>query len=162
MERRNRAINLRSLSYPWEYVAKECGYRNASTACRDVLSTLEKRRHETFRHVDAFIQQELEKLDMIERLMWRVVNRKHVLAQNGRVVLDPVTQEAMQDDGPLFQATDRLLKIHERRSKLLGLDSPARVDIKVNDEMDERIKRLMEQMGNPVQPEVEAPVDHFQ
>lgn len=151
--RRDKAIALRSTSTPWPIIAKECGYSSASYACKDILTTLEKRRKETYRHVDGYIQLELDKLDMMERLMWRVVNRKHVLAQNGRVVLDPVTQEAMLDDGPLFQATDRLLKIHERRAKLLDMESATKVNVTVSDEMDQKIKALMAEMDNPVQEE---------
>jgi hypothetical protein len=31
------------------------------------------------------------------------------------------------DDGPKLQAIDRLLRVMERRSKLLGLDAPAKI-----------------------------------
>lgn len=154
--RRDKAIQLRTTGAAWAVVAKECGYNSAAYAARDVLAYLAKRRQETYRHVDGYIQLELDKLDLLERLMWRVINKKHVLAQNGRVVLDPVTQEAMLDEGPLFQATDRLLKIHERRSKLVGMEAATRVDVTVSDEIDQKIKALMAEMDNPVLDEEQA------
>lgn len=157
--RRDKAIALRAASTPWPIIAKECGYSSAGAACADVLRVLEKRRKETYRHVDGFIQLELDKLDMMERLMWRIVNKRHVLAQHGHVVLDPETGDAMLDDAPLFQATDRLLKIHERRSKLLGLEAATRVDVTVSDEMDQKIKALMAEMDNPVQEEQAVAAD---
>jgi hypothetical protein len=45
--------------------------------------------------------------------------------------LDALTsaQVALEDDAPVLAAVDRLLRIQERRAKLLGLDAPVRADV---------------------------------
>src|SRR6266567_8096904 len=48
----------------------------------------------------------------------------------GKIVQDE-NGETLLDDGPVLQATDRLVKIAARRATLLGLDAPARSRIEV-------------------------------
>jgi hypothetical protein len=56
----------------------------------------------------------------------------HVSA-SGKIVRDD-NGEPLIDDGPTMQAADRILKIIERKTKLLGLDAPQKVesDVQVN------------------------------
>lgn len=66
----------------------------------------------------------------------RVVRRR-LLDENGAFVIlstnedgEPsYAEEEVSDASPLFQAVDRLLKIQERRARLLGLDSPVKQEI---------------------------------
>lgn len=92
---------------------------------------------------------ELERLDEMHAAVLAVLEREHVTVQQGKVVrrrvgvelddngepvLDgegqpiPVYEDVL-DDAPVLQAVDRLLKIQERRAKLLGLDAPAKAEV---------------------------------
>lgn len=59
------------------------------------------------------------------------VVREVVLGDDGRPVINAVTglpvSVPIRDDGPRLAAIDRLLKIQERRARLLGLDKPTKV-----------------------------------
>ena len=70
---------------------------------------------------------ELERLDSMEAAVWQVLERKHLTVSNGRVVYHE--DEPLEDDAPVLHAVDRLLRIAERRARLLGLDQPVRVDV---------------------------------
>src|SRR5690606_2199134 len=61
---------------------------------------------------------------------------RHILVNNGRVILDPDTEQPMEDDAIVLQAIDRLVKIEdarrrnaERRAKLNGYDMPLQTEI---------------------------------
>jgi hypothetical protein len=64
------------------------------------------------------------------REVWQVLQRTHVVVSQGRVVKDD-NGVPIPDDAPVLAATDRLLKIQERRAKLLGLDMPTRSKVEV-------------------------------
>ena len=52
---------------------------------------------------------------------------------------------AIVDTGTInecLNAIDRALKIAERRAKLLGLDAPAKQDVRITDSLDREIERL--------------------
>ncbi len=97
---------------------------------------------------------ELAKLDRIERHLLSVMGREHFRVDHGRVIMelqpDPETGEIsrrpMIDDGPGVQAAMGLLRVQERRARLLGLDAPAqiRVETVTEDELDAEIRRLSE------------------
>lgn len=146
-ERRIKAIELKRRSYPWHYIAGQLGYTSPQHAAQDVLTALERRRKENARQLDAYVQLELEKLDALERLMMRITGSRHILVQQGRVMINPVTQELMEDNMPYMQATDRLLRIAERRAKLLGLDSAVKVDMRVSEETDMKIEQLLAELA---------------
>lgn len=149
-ERRRRAAELRRISVPWAEVARQLGYQNASAAAKDVLSALGRERRVTAAHAAGVVQLELNKLDAMEYLLWRIAGKQHITVQNGRVVLDPQSGEVVPDSAPVMMAIDRLVKVQERRAKLLGLDSVSKIDISVTDEMSSRIRELMSELGSPI------------
>ena len=85
---------------------------------------------------------ELERLDLMQHTMMEILGEKHLLVSSGSVisaeVLDdfgnPVHDELtgapkrvrLSDCGPKFAAVTALIKISERRAKLLGLDAPTK------------------------------------
>ena len=93
---------------------------------------------------------ELLKLDVIERRLFGVLGREHAKVDHGRKIMDlvkdpqtgEVTQRPMLDDGPVIQAATALLRVQERRAKLLGLDAPAqhRVEVITDDMLDAEIR----------------------
>jgi len=51
----------------------------------------------------------------------------HFKTNGGEIVRDPETGEALVDDAPVLAANDRLLRIQERRAKLLGIEAPQQI-----------------------------------
>lgn len=82
----------------------------------------------------------LAELDDMALACYEVLERSHVTVNNRGVVtvdvIDPVTREKVgeipvPDDRPVLEAVDRLLRIQERRAKLLGTDAPAKRSVEV-------------------------------
>jgi hypothetical protein len=85
---------------------------------------------------------EVARLDKLHEKAMQVLEAFHPLINSGQVVrdvvedeygrpiIDPETAEnvtvRLEDQGPLLQAIDRLVKIADRRAKLLGLDKPTK------------------------------------
>lgn len=90
---------------------------------------------------------ELAKLDAAERAVWKVLERAHVtIAPSGKVVtLEGVPVE---DDAPILNAVDRLVKISTQRAKLLGLNAPTEHRVYTVDALDAEISRLEAELGH--------------
>lgn len=71
---------------------------------------------------------ELAKLDNIERKLLVVLGREHVKIDHGQTIMELRT---ILDDAPVIHAAMALLKVQERRARLLGLDEPVRARIEV-------------------------------
>lgn len=95
--------------------------------------------HEIISRVNAALhrpdpnQQKLMELDRIDKLLKKavsVLNRKHLAHSHGRVILDPTNNlQPLEDTQPTLNAINTILKLQERRAKLLGLDAPTNVNI---------------------------------
>jgi len=125
-ERRERAIRLRAQGTPWATIATELGYADAPSACTDVRRALEQRRKQLALAADDYREQALATLDAMAGEVWAVLNARHLTIQNGKVVRDD-DDAPLLDDGPVLSAVDRLLRIEERRARLLGIDAPAQL-----------------------------------
>lgn len=93
---------------------------------------------------------ELDRLDYLYAKTLEVLHRRHLTVQHGKVVT--VLNEAgetvtLEDDGPVLAAVQTLLKIQERRAKLLGLDAPKQIEIITLDAIQAEIRRLEESMA---------------
>jgi hypothetical protein len=84
--------------------------------------------------IEAIKAMELQKLDWAERQAFVVAGRKHVVVTpSGNIAIRVVKtdngyeEEEVEDDAPLLKAIDTLLKIQERRARLLGLNAPTNV-----------------------------------
>lgn len=83
---------------------------------------------------DQLRKQQLDRLNEMRVAALRVLEREHVHISEGRVVRekDPETGEILDpiiDDSPVLAAIDRLVKIEDRMSKLLGLDAPLQTEV---------------------------------
>lgn len=126
--RRAKACQMRRDGHTWQEIADTLGLGSRSEAYNDVARALDEARKELRESAEQFRELELERLDNLERTVREVLAKQHVhVSASGRVVKgdDGVT---IVDDGPTLQAVDRLLKIAERRSRLLGLDSAQKVE----------------------------------
>lgn len=92
---------------------------------------------------------ELERLDTMYAAALEVLDRQHVTVSNGKIIRRQVgwerddageiqcdgegkpiaIYEDLLDDSPVLQAIDRLLRIQERRAKLLGLDAEKKINV---------------------------------
>ncbi|TCO47314.1 hypothetical protein [Actinocrispum wychmicini] len=97
-ERRGRALELRKAGASYEQIAQQCGYSHRATAHRAVTQALASVADELAADVRTL---ELSRLDSMLMGLWRAAR-----------------------DGDA-SAVDRVLKIMERRAKILGLDTPA-------------------------------------
>lgn len=89
---------------------------------------------------------EIGKLDVLEERLWSMIDEEYYTVSQGRVVYmesgDPVP-----DIEPVMKIIDRLLKVADRRAKLLGLDKPVRVEATIHqvDTVDMELARMLGQ-----------------
>lgn len=98
LERQRRALELRLAGVSYATIAEQLGYRDGSGAHRAVASALKRTLQEP---ANAVRKLELERLDKLLFALWPSRNNPGIV--------------------------DRILRIMERRAKLLGLDAPAKV-----------------------------------
>lgn len=89
---------------------------------------------------------ELARLDTLWQQALAIMAAQHPLVSNGRVIRDDSGQP-MLDDMPKLAAIDRLLRIQDRRAKLMGLDAQVKVDLRVSDGVDRDIERFAAEAG---------------
>ena len=124
--RDHEAAQLRSHSFTFQQIGDRFGV-NASGAYKMVQRAIaDIPRGNTIE----LVALELEKLDAIERKYLEIAAKHHVfVSQGGKVVYDGDVK--LEDDGPAMQAMAGLLRVSERRSRLLGLDAPAKSQVEV-------------------------------
>lgn len=139
-ERDRDACRLRERGLTYQQISDQLGYGSEGNARRAVKECLAAVQGEAGEAVKRF---ELGRLDEMHRHVLAVLERHHVTVSNGRVVRDDDGQPIL-DDGPVLAAVDRLLRIQERRARLLGLDAPARSRVEIID--DDVARQLVEQL----------------
>lgn len=140
--RRRQAIDMRMGGASYQKIADELGYTSRGAACQDVTRALEQAVAEQTQSVEAYREEELQRLDELLAEAWIILKRQHVTVSHGRLIYDDRTGEPLLDDGPTLSAIDRILKIQERRAKFLGLDAPTRVEAITIDSLDAQIAKL--------------------
>lgn len=142
--RRTELLRLRRRGIPYDDPqVEELGYSSPAAARKDVVRALEAHRADEAAEVSIYRQMENERLDeelrrleVLEEAAHKVLRNHHIVVNNGRVILHPDTDQPMEDDAPVLQAIDRLIKIEEarrrngeRRAKLNGLDMPVQTEV---------------------------------
>ncbi len=117
------AARLRSRGRTYSQIAEELGFCDKSAAHHAVARVFDGFKVEAR---DLLIKIELDKLDMMTRAVIDVLEAEHYTVSDGRIVY--LGDKELLDHAPVLQAVDRLLKISDRRAKLLGLDAPKPVD----------------------------------
>jgi hypothetical protein len=130
VERDARAVDLRRAGLTYRQIAAELDL-SVSCAHDAVQRGLADSVVETNEEVRRL---ELDRLDHLARTALKVIAKPHLAVSQGRVVKHPATGEPLADDGPALAAIDRLLKIQDRRARLLGLDAPTRTRVEVIDD----------------------------
>jgi hypothetical protein len=129
VKRDARAAELRAKSWTYQQIGDDLGMSRQSA-----YEAVQRALADTLEEPGAAVRaMELAKLDAMERAVLGVLEREHVTVQHGKVVkiLDAATgqEKALLDDSPILQAVDRLLRIAERRARLLGLDAEKRINV---------------------------------
>lgn len=152
-EREAEACRLRSRSWSYQQIADELGYANRSAAYKAVKRGLLAVVKEP---AEGLVQLQLDRLDAMAREVLAIIDREHLVSSAGRLVLGQ-DGNPVRDDSVRLQAIDRLLKIEERRAKLLGLDSATKVEVKSSGGLDEALRELETELRGPVV--IDAPVE---
>jgi predicted transcriptional regulator len=120
-----RALELRVAGLSLAQIGAELGVTEKS-ASRYVCDALTKLSEQSLADAEQLRTLELERLDRLQRAAELVLSRNHVHVSGGKVIVDE--GHKLIDDGPVLHAIDRLLRIGERRAKLLGIDAPAKLE----------------------------------
>ena len=121
--RRAQAIQLRLAGADYESIATQLEYASRGAAYTDISRALDQALVEQRREADVLRQEELLRLDRLQRAVW---------------------SEAVKGDVPSVLAA---LRIVDRRCKLLGLDAPTRHEVITVGAVEEEIRRLSELLG---------------
>jgi hypothetical protein len=91
---------------------------------------------------------EMESLDELEHILWEKLRGDQPMLANARgVVLDPNTGEGLEDSRFSLETHDRIMRVKERRAKLMGLDAPTKSEVITIDKVDAEIKKLEEEIS---------------
>lgn len=116
------AASMRSKSMTYQQIAdrlgvtKKAAWDMVQRAMKDTLAE----------PAEAARQFELDKLDALEQGLLATLERKHYIVSHGRIILDG--EAKLEDDGFIVTASLALLRFSESRRKLLGLDSPTKIE----------------------------------
>jgi len=114
-----KAVELRGRGHTYAEVAKALGMSHASAARKAVERALVATVAEPCEELRRL---ELAKLDALSAPAWAILDTQHPVVSAGRVMT--LNGEPLRDSQPVLAAIDRLLRIAERRARLLGLDAP--------------------------------------
>jgi hypothetical protein len=142
--REARALTLRAAGASYRQIGQELGC-SENRALRITQRALDRLVREPAEQVR---QLELARLDQLWVEAYKVLRRSHPLVSNGRVVVHPTSKQPLEDDGPTLSAIHTLLRIMERRARLLGLDAPTQKTVTVlsEDAIDQEIARLTSEL----------------
>jgi hypothetical protein len=133
-KRDREAARLKAIGHDLEEIAEMLELRDSTTGefdPRRAAKAVQRGLTAVYRFTtDETRLQELQSLDEMERHLWQSLRRKHVLVQQGRVIM--VEGQVVEDERFVLEALDRILKIKERRAKYLGLDAQVRLSVEAD------------------------------
>lgn len=133
------AARLKAMGWTLEEI---CVHLELGTDVRRAAAAIKRALGTMFRFAtDEHRAMELQSYDELEATLWAELRKRHLLVDRGAVVLD-LAGAAMSDDRFTLETVDRIMKIKERRARLLGLDAPHRLETITVDTIDSEIARL--------------------
>lgn len=141
-ERDGKAARLRSRGYSYIEIADELDYSSPGDAHNGVERALARAVIEPAEELRAHM---LAQLDAMQKTALGVLETDHYTVSAGRVMQLQDENGALVpiiDDGPVLAALHTLLKIMERRAKLMGLDAPAKMEVVTFDAIEAEMERL--------------------
>lgn len=142
-DRDSQAARLRAEGKTYEQVANALGFVDRSHARKAVQRALLATVQEAG---DELRTLELERLNLLLDKAWQVMETVHFAHSQGRVV--KLDDTPLIDSAPTLAAMDRILRIMERRAKLLGLDAPVKHTVLTIDAIDAEIQRLEQEQAH--------------
>jgi hypothetical protein len=137
VERDAMATAMRGEGKSYETIAAALGYADKKSAWRGVQRVLAATVQDVGDDLRAL---ELERLDRMYEAALVVLKTKHYAHFQGGVV--KMDGAPLEDDGPVLAAIDRLLKIQERRARLLGLDAPVKHQVQTIGALEAEVAEL--------------------
>lgn len=129
-------LRLRATGMTYAQIAEELGYPSASAAASAGKRALKASKSLLGRQSGELATLELERLDQLEQAARKVLLARHITVQDGRVIRDDDGQ-VIEDDAPVLQAIDRLVRISEARSRLTAANrAPGTIEAAVRRELD--------------------------
>lgn len=125
-ERDAEACKMRARGATYQVIADALGFTSRGNAQRAVEKLIRSVEREG---VETAVALQLERLDMMYDAVIKVLEAEHYVVSQGRLIYLDEDSPPLADDSPVLTAVDRLLKIEERRSRLLGLDQPAKATV---------------------------------
>lgn len=151
-ERDAEALRLRSRGRTFQEISDALGYGgegNAHNAIKRRVAALQQE------HADEVYAQQIENLGNMRRAVYEVLEKNHVVVQQGKIIMTPLF-DPLIDYKPVLEAVDRLLKIEDRFAKLHNLDQhTVKVDVTVQNETDAAIRALLDDMEQRVKAQEE-------
>jgi hypothetical protein len=139
------AARLKAQGMTLEQVAAELGLDkpNPDNGPQRAAAAIKRAMGEMARFAnDEMRMMELRSLDELEWLAWQAIRKNPLLVSQGHIVFNEDTGVPVTDDRFLLETIDRILKIKERRAKLIGLDAPIRREVITMDSIENEIKKL--------------------
>jgi hypothetical protein len=146
--RRAQVVQLRLAGANFEEIGQQLGVSDtrAHQLWTDALDRTTKEPTDQWREL------ELQRLDQLQAAAAEVLQSTHHVIQTGKVVVDDQGRPYV-DHRPVLAAVNTLVRVMERRARLLGLDAPARVDTTVDgtlttvDVIDREIERVERELA---------------
>lgn len=121
-ERRTKAITLRLAGADYDTIAARLGYSGRAAACKDITRALAVAMADLGRSADELRELELTRLDRLQAAAWAA---------------------AVGGD---LRAIDTVLRVVDRRCRLLGLDAPVRAEVLTISDVDREIRELSQRL----------------
>ena len=117
-----RALEMRREGLDYKTIGENLGMTagSASAAVRRALALSIAETSDEVREI------EIQRLESYIPHALKVLNGRHLVVNQGRVICDPDTDEPLIDPEPSMKALDRLLKISEAIREFRGLNAPKR------------------------------------
>lgn len=117
LQKKKRAMDLLALGHTYQEIADDIGYANRSAARGLIETELKAEVNESARGVRMLRAQELLNLQQIEAKLLPVILNSNLSEMPGKMLY------------PYLETIDRIVKIKERRAKMLGLDESEEVQL---------------------------------
>jgi len=133
------AARLKALGWSLEDICERLSLgddpRRAAAAIKRAMATAVRFAHDEFRQMD------YTGLDELEYRLWKLLDQKHILVNQGRIIHGE-TGEPLNDNRFVLEVMDRIMRVKEQKAKLMGYMAPTRAEVVSIDSVESEIKRL--------------------
>ena len=134
---------MRGRGKSYQQISDELGYGHRANAQRAIKRVMAETIAEPAEEARQF---QLDQLDAMTQIAFDVLEANNYVVSDGRIVRDDNGQ-AIVDPEMVLKALDRLLKIQERRAKLLGIDAPKRSEVVTVDWLTAEVANLERELA---------------